>query len=56
MNTECDGCKYLLDPKHLVVKTKHWQVVLGNDQVYLARAYVTLRTHKGRLSELNTEE
>lgn len=56
MNTECDSCRYSLDPKHLLVKTKHWQVVLGNDQVYLGRAYVTLRTYKGRLSELNPEE
>jgi diadenosine tetraphosphate (Ap4A) HIT family hydrolase len=56
MNQDCDACKFLAKPSHPILLTQHWSVELGNDQVYLGRAYVSLRTHKGSLSELSAEE
>lgn len=56
MNQNCDPCKFLGDSTHRILRTKYWNVALGNDQVYLGSAYVTLLTHKASLSELSTEE
>lgn len=56
MNKECDACRFLEHPSHLLVRTKYWNVELGQNHAYLGRAYVTLLTHKGSLSELSSEE
>lgn len=44
------------DPQNQILVTKHWSVGIGNNHAYLGRAFCTLRTHKGSLSELDEEE
>ncbi len=56
MDSNCDACKFLQAPKHQVLTTNSWAVGVGNNQAYFGRAYVTLRTHKGSLSELSSED
>ncbi len=58
MNKICDACEFLKtpNPKHQILTTDHWSVGVGNNQAYLGRAYVTLKTHKGSLSSLNEAE
>ena len=56
MDKKCDACEFLIDPQNQILVTKNWNVGIGDNHAYLGRAYVTLRTHKGSLSELNDEE
>lgn len=56
MNNECDACEFLRQPQNQILVTKHWTVGVGNNQAYFGRAYATLRTHKGSLGSLDTEE
>src|SRR5579859_2399037 len=56
MNQDCDICQFLEKPKHQLMLTEYWSVGLGNNQAYFGRAYVTLRKHKGSLSELDANE
>lgn len=56
MDENCDACGFLKKPKHQILVTEHWNVGLGNNQAYLGRAFVTLRTHKPSLGELSVEE
>ena len=58
MNKKCDACDFLESPdqKHQILITDNWSVGIYNDQPYLGRAYATLKTHKGKISELSGEE
>lgn len=56
MHTECDICRANSEQLANLLKTKHWLVNLSYDQGYLGRAYVTLRRHKGTLSDLTQNE
>ena len=56
MHKECNICPLLDNPKHQILVTDHWAVNLGTDQLYLGRAYVTAREHKGSLMEMSPEE
>lgn len=58
MDKECDACEFLKspNPKHQILVTDNWSVGIYNDQPYLGRAYATLRTHKGKISELSADE
>src|SRR5258708_3259769 len=56
MHNDCNICPLLQNPKHQIFMTKYWAVNLGNDQIYLGRAYVTIREQKGSLGELSAEE
>lgn len=56
MDKQCDACHFLEHPSHPLLRTKYWNVELGPNQAYVGRAFVTLLTHKGSLSELNNEE
>jgi diadenosine tetraphosphate (Ap4A) HIT family hydrolase len=55
-NLDCDACQFLLNPVHQILTTKRWAVGLGNNQAYFGRAYVTLRKHKNKLSELTDDD
>src|SRR5665213_618011 len=56
MEKKCDICEFLKSPKNQILTTQNWNVGIGNNHAYLGRAFATLRTHKGSLSQLNTEE
>lgn len=56
MNIDCGICQHLDNPEVQLLSTDHWVVNLAPDQGYLGRSYITLRTHKGSLSELSTTE
>lgn len=56
MEKKCDICEFLEDPQHQILVTEHWNVGIGNNHAYLGRAFASLRTHKGSLSELSSEE
>ena len=56
MNTDCHVCQLLKEPSEQLLETKNWTVGVGNNQAYFGRAYVTLRTHKSSLGDLNKEE
>jgi diadenosine tetraphosphate (Ap4A) HIT family hydrolase len=56
MEKKCDACEFLKAPRNQILETDFWTVGIGNDQPYLGRAYCTLKTHKGKLGELNQEE
>src|SRR4051812_15569829 len=57
MNPDCEICDFLQKPlKHQLLTPKYWTAGVLNDQPYLGRAIVSLRTHKGSLSELSDEE
>lgn len=56
MDKKCEACEFLKHPKHQILITNHWNVGIGNNQAYFGRAYVTLRAHKGSLSDLSNEE
>lgn len=58
MNKKCDACEFLKspNPKHEILVTDSWNVGIYNDQPYLGRAYATLKTHKGKISELSSDE
>jgi len=56
VHEKCTICPLLENPKHQILVTKYWAVNLGNDQLYLGRAFVTIREHKGSLGELSEEE
>lgn len=56
MDKKCDACEFLKDPQNQILVTKHWNVGIGNNHAYLGRAFVTLRDHKGSLSDLNNDE
>ncbi len=53
---DCDVCSFTENLKFPILVTDKWTVDLGNNQAYLGRAFVTLRTHKPSLSELSKEE
>lgn len=53
MSQNCDVCEFLEKPKHQILLTDKWSIGLGNNHAYLGRAYVTLRTHKASLGELD---
>ena len=58
MDKKCDACEFLKldDDGSQILLTDNWRVGIGNNHAYLGRAYVTLRSHKGSLSELNDQE
>lgn len=56
MDKTCDACDFVKQPVNLVFSNDDWQVCLGNNHAYLGRAYVTLKSHKGSLSELTDGE
>ena len=56
MDSNCDACNFLKKPQHQVLTTNSWAVGIGNNQAYFGRAYVTLRSHKGSLSELSDDD
>jgi len=57
MNPDCEICEFLQKPpKHQLLTPKYWTAGVLNDQPYLGRAIVSLRAHKGSLSELSDEE
>jgi diadenosine tetraphosphate (Ap4A) HIT family hydrolase len=56
MSKQCDACEFLEKPSYPILRTKYWNVGLGQNQAYFGRAYVTLLKHKGSLSELSSEE
>ena len=56
MDSNCDVCNFLKKPQHQVLTTNSWAVGIGNNQAYFGRAYVTLRSHKGSLSELSADD
>jgi diadenosine tetraphosphate (Ap4A) HIT family hydrolase len=56
MDPNCDACNFLKNPQHQLLTTNSWAVGIGNNQAYFGRAYVTLRTHKGSLSELSADD
>lgn len=39
-----------------IFESKHWEVMLSGDQLYLGRAYVVCKTKRESLSELTKEE
>ncbi len=58
MNKKCDACEFLKlpNPKNQILVTDNWNVGIYNDQPYLGRAYATLKSHKGKISELSSDE
>ena len=54
-NDQCKLCSLLptLDP---IFDTKHWKIILNQDQGYLGRCFVTLKLHKDSLSEISNDE
>lgn len=58
MDKQCDICGFIKNPtsKTQILDTQHWRVVVGDNQAYLGRAYVTLKEHKGSLGSLSQEE
>ncbi len=56
MNTDCDICVKNDGISTSLLSTDYWYVILSPNQGYLGRAYVTLRDHKGSLSELSDPE
>ena len=55
-NKNCDICGFLDDRKFQITESKHWKVVICENQEYLGRSYVTLKRHCPSLSELTDEE
>lgn len=56
MNKDCEICTLLDSPAHVLMMTPNWRVSISNNQAYLGRAYITLRSHKETHGELTTEE
>lgn len=58
MNKKCDACEFLKspNPKHQILVTDSWSVGIYNDQPCLGRAYATLKSHKGKISDLSADE
>jgi diadenosine tetraphosphate (Ap4A) HIT family hydrolase len=56
MSNYCDICEFLQAPKNQFLTTKHWTAGILNDQAYFGRAIMSLREHKGSLSELSQNE
>ena len=56
MNKNCEICQLLDKPAHILMQTPHWRVSVSNNQAYLGRAYITLRTHKEVLGKLTVDE
>jgi diadenosine tetraphosphate (Ap4A) HIT family hydrolase len=52
------GCHYCqdLNPKDLVHQTKHWNILIADNQTYLGRCVVALKRHCEALSDLKKEE
>ncbi len=56
MSKVCEICEFIKNPQNQIIETKHWTVGIGDNHAYLGRAYVTLKSHKESLGELNDEE
>lgn len=56
MENSCDICKVVAEVEYELIGGKYWTVRLARDQGYVGRSYVTLKAHKGTLSELSKEE
>lgn len=56
MKQECDVCSVIQDDTGVLLESDKWTVRLARDQGYVGRSYVTLKDHKGSLSELSGEE
>jgi diadenosine tetraphosphate (Ap4A) HIT family hydrolase len=57
MNSNCKICKVLEQPNPgRIYSGEYWEIILAFDQGYLGRCFVTLKQHKGSLSELSAEE
>lgn len=56
MNQNCEICKLLDNPAHVLLMTPNWRVSISNNQAYLGRAYITLRNHKETHGELSVKE
>ncbi len=53
--TQCDICN-LLPKLNPIFETNNWTILINKNQGYLGRCYVTLKKHKGSLSEINDDE
>jgi diadenosine tetraphosphate (Ap4A) HIT family hydrolase len=56
MPNTCDICKHVDSPDLQVFATDGWVVNLAPDQGYVGRCYITLRAHRGSLSDLSEQE
>lgn len=56
MDSNCNICDIVKNPQNLITQTKNWLVMLSPDQGYLGRSYLTLKTHKEKLSDLTVPE
>lgn len=56
MDKKCDACEFLKKPQNQILEAKYWCVGIGDNHAYLGRAFITLRSHKAKLGELNNEE
>ncbi len=59
MDKICDACEFLKAPnkKTQILETEYWNMGIDNrNHAYLGRAYVSLKQHKGSLSELSQAE
>ena len=54
MDKECHTCNGSIE--RFVFETKYWRVNLADEQSYLGRCFVDLKSHKGDLAELNSGE
>lgn len=54
----CEICPFTstqqADDREVLLQTSRWNVVLDRNQEYLGKSFVSLREHKGSLSELDT--
>lgn len=54
----CEICRLLGSPddQYVIQSTGYWRVALATDQLYLGRAYVTLKRHARSISSLTENE
>lgn len=55
---KCENCKHLKNESYCILfENSDWRIVLReDDQEYLGKAVVTLKSHKPRLSDLTNDE
>jgi len=52
----CDICKYVQQADREIFSTRYWLVALSKDQSTIGRSYLSLKDHKGSLSQLSSEQ
>ena len=52
----CDICGFVQKGEHRIFSTDYWLVALSKDQSTIGRSYVSLKDHRGSLSELSSEQ